>query len=79
MMRVPIKLRFTKKCPRCGLRYPEKEPVCPHCDGLSDEQVRRVRLRHRDALAGNGGLGRLLLYIAGLIIVVLVIYALRNR
>ena len=39
-MRVPLRVKFTKKCSRCGLRYPEKESVCPHCDGLTDEQVR---------------------------------------
>lgn len=78
-MRVPVRVNFSKKCKRCGLRYPERELVCPHCDGLTDEQVRRVRLRHNQALAGNAGLGRLLLYIAGLIIVVMVIFALNNR
>lgn len=79
IMRMPIKIPFSVKCKRCGLRYPESEPVCPHCDGLSEDQLRRIRLRHRDALAGNAGLGRLLLYIAGLVIVVMVIYALNNR
>jgi hypothetical protein len=79
IMRMPLKIRFSVKCKRCGLRYPENETACPHCDGLSEDQLRRIRIRHRDALAGNAGLGRLLLYIAGLVIVVMVIYALNNR
>lgn len=78
-MRVPLRIRLTKKCRRCGLRYPEKETVCPHCDGLSDDQVRRIRLRHQHQLADNSNIGRLLLYVAGLILVVIVILSLNNR
>lgn len=75
-MQFPVKIRFSSKCKRCGLRYPEKEPVCPHCHGLTDQQVRRIRLRHSNTLAGNTNIGRLLLYIAGLIIVGMVIFSL---
>ena len=78
-MRVPLKIRFTRKCDRCGLRYPEKDRACPHCSGLTDEQVRKVRLRHNNQLAAHSNLGRLLLYIAGLLIVGMVIFALHNR
>lgn len=78
-MRFPISLRTTRLCQRCGLRYSKKEPVCPHCDGLSDDQVRRIRLRHAGLRGGSNGPGRLLLYIAGLVIVVMVIYVLKNR
>ena len=79
LMQLPIKIKFSRKCHRCGLRYPEKEAVCPHCDGLTDEQVRRVRLRHMNSLAGNENLGRLLMYIAGLALVVMVIYMLNSK
>ena len=79
MMRVPIRISFSQKCKRCGLRYPEKASVCPHCEGLTDDQVRRIRLRHQNSLAGHSSTGRLFMYIAGLIIVVLVIYMLNNR
>lgn len=60
------------------MRYPEKEPVCPHCDGLTDQQVRKFRLRHNNALVGNENMGRLLLYIAGLLVVGMVIYFLNK-
>ena len=78
-MRVPIRVKFTKKCSRCGLRYPEKDSVCPHCDGLTDEQVRSVRMRHKSQLAANSNFGRLLLYIAGLVLVGMVIFALSGK
>jgi hypothetical protein len=60
------------------MRYPEKEPVCPHCDGLTDQQVRKFRLRHNNHLAGNENTGRLLLYIAGLLVVGMVILLLNQ-
>ena len=78
LMRLPISIRSSSKCKRCGMRYPEHEAVCPHCDGLSDEQLRRIRLRHQNDLAGNSNLGRLLFYIAGLLLVVMVIYFLKQ-
>jgi threonine synthase len=77
-MQVPIRIRFSRKCKRCGLRYPEKEPVCPHCDGLTDQQVRKFKLRHNNELAGNANLGRLLLYVAGLLVVGMVIFMLNK-
>jgi len=77
-MRFPLRISFTRKCRRCGLRYPEQETVCPHCNGLTDEQVRKIRLRHQNEQVGVANLGRLLLYIAGLLVVVMVIVLL-NR
>ena len=56
------------------MRYPEKEAVCPHCDGLTDQQVHKFKLRHSNNLAGNANLGRLFLYVAGLLVVGMVIF-----
>lgn len=77
-MRVPINLKFSHKCQRCGLRYPREETSCPHCTGLTDDQVLKIRARHRRELAGNDDLGRLLFYAAGLLVVAMVIFFL-NR
>jgi hypothetical protein len=60
------------------LRCPEKEPVCPHCDGLTDEQVRKFKLRHSNEFAGNANMGRLFLYVAGLLVVGMVIFMLNK-
>ena len=78
MMQLPIRIRFTSQCKRCGMRYPEKEAACPHCEGLTDEQVRKFRLRHMNQLSANTKLGRLLLYIAGLFLVGMVIFVLNK-
>ena len=77
-MQLPINIRFTKKCQRCGLRYPKKEEVCPHCTGLTDQQVREIRARHQSELAGNANIGRLFFYIAGLLVVGMLIYMLNS-
>ena len=61
------------------MRYPEKETVCPHCNGLTDEQVRKIRLRRLNSQFEGANLGRLLLYIAGLLVVGMVIFLLNNK
>ena len=60
------------------MRYPGNEPVCPHCDGLDDGQLRKIRLRHKKEFAENANTGRLMFYIAGLVVVVMVIYFLKR-
>lgn len=77
-MQVPVSIKFTRKCQRCGLRYPRNDTVCPHCAGLTDQQVSDIKARHEREHAGNANLGRLLLYIAGLIFVGMLIFMLNG-
>ena len=77
-MQVPIRIKLTNKCQRCGLSYPGSETVCPHCSGLTDQQVLDVKARHKREREGNADLGRLFLYIAGLLVVGMLIFLL-NR
>ena len=72
-MQVPIKIKFTKKCPRCGLRYPQKEAACTHCTNLSDWEVKELQEKYGSYHEGNANLGRLFLYIATVLIVVMVV------
>jgi len=66
-VRVPIKVKFTTKCPRCGLRYPRKELVCTHCSGLSDREVEELKEKYASYHEGNANLGRLFMYIAAVV------------
>lgn len=77
-MQIPIRIKFTSKCLRCGLRYPRNEAACPHCSGLTDQQVLDVKARHEHEQAGNANLGRLFLYIAGLLVVGMLIFMLNG-
>jgi hypothetical protein len=77
-MRFPITIKASRKCQRCGLRYPQADNECPHCHGLTDDQLLKIRLRHKSTLAGNENLGRLLFSVAGLLLVLMVIFYL-NR
>lgn len=67
-MRLPVKITRTRKCPRCRLRYPLEQPGCPHCTGLSDAEVQRLRDHHKRQHAANAELGRVLLGAAALLI-----------
>lgn len=75
-MQVPIRIRLTRKCKRCGLRYPQKESVCTHCTGLSEQEVHELKARYKNEQKGNANLGRLLLYIAMLIFIGMLIFSL---
>ena len=78
-MRDPTMILLNRRCQRCGMRYPRSKTNCPHCQGLTDEQVLRIRARHRGELAEREQLGRLLFYVVGLLIVLMVIYALNKN
>ena len=75
-MQVPIRIRLTKKCKRCGLRYPQKESICIHCTGLSEQEVHELKEKYKNEQQGNANLGRLFLYIAMLILVGMLIFSL---
>lgn len=77
-MRVPIQIKFTRKCPRCGLRYPRKAPQCTHCSNLSDQQVKVLQQRYASYRAGDASLGRFFFYLAAVLIVIMVIASLRG-
>ena len=72
-MQVPIRIKFTKKCKRCGLRYAAKEGSCSHCTGLTDKEVEELKDQYQNERAGNANLGVLFLFVAALIAVVVVI------
>ena len=59
---IPPPLKFTKKCDRCGLLYPEEEDICTHCNGLTDEEVETLKEKYAAELKGNSNLGLLLLF-----------------
>ena len=72
-MQAPIKIRFTKKCARCGLRYPRKVVACTHCTNLSNKEVEKLQERYDSYHEGNANFGRLLLYIAALLILIMIV------
>lgn len=72
-MQVPIKIKFTKKCLRCGLRYPRKETACTHCTNLSDREVQALQEEYESYHEGHQNLGRLFLYIAIVLIALMLV------
>ena len=67
----PFKRR--KKCSRCGLLYPKKEKFCPHCNDLDDKQVHELKLKFQEEQKGNENLGKLFLYLAVIIALLVLI------
>lgn len=75
-MQLPINIRRTRQCPRCGLDYPVNAPACIHCSNLTDRQVEELRQRYAEEGRSEKNLGMLFIYIAILIIIGMLIYVL---
>jgi hypothetical protein len=67
-------IKFRKKCRRCGLYYPRREQSCPHCEHLSDDEVEQLKLEFEAEKEGNANLGKLFLYIAALILLLMIAF-----
>ncbi len=72
----PLKIKLTKKCQRCGLRYPRKEKECSHCKNLTAREVEDLRATMEEEHESNKIIGRLVMYISVLILAFLVAYVL---
>ena len=51
MLYVPI--GQSKKCERCELQYSDDEKVCPHCLGLNDTEIAKLKNKHQNQLKEN--------------------------
>ena len=60
------------------MHYPANESVCPHCSGLTDLQLREIKLKRRSQGTGNAMLDRVIIYALGLVVVGVVIYKLNQ-
>ena len=50
-----------RPCARCGLHYDEREPECPHCSALSDEDLQTLLEEKEREREGNVPMGRVFL------------------
>jgi hypothetical protein len=72
-MQLPIRIRLTRKCKRCGLRYPRNVTACTHCVRLSDSEVEDLKKTYAAYHVGNASLGRLFFFIAAVVIIIMII------
>lgn len=77
-MQLPINIRRTRQCPRCGLDYPVSAPACTHCSELNDQEVEALKQRYAAEGPAEKNLGMFFLYIAILLIAGLLVYVI-NR
>ena len=76
-MQVPVPIRYSKKCDRCGLRYPIEEENCVHCFKLSDKEVGELKLKIDEEQISNKNLGHLFFYICILLLIGMIVLALK--
>lgn len=77
-MQLPINIRRTRQCPRCGLDYPASAPACTHCSKLSDQAVEALKQRYAAEGPAEKNLGMLFIYIAALVIIGMFIYVISH-
>lgn len=70
---LPVSIRRSRRCERCGLRFPRKEAQCPHCADLSDPEVLDLKEGMQEEQQGHANLGKLFYFIAALVAAALVV------
>ena len=73
---LPLRLQRSRRCQRCGLRYPRKAAQCPHCADLEEQGLAALRERVAEEHAGAAELGRFLGIAAAVIAAALLALAL---
>lgn len=73
---IPPPLRLSKKCQRCGLRYPFSAEQCIHCADLSDSEVDDLKIRIKQQDRAHKNLGILFFYLASLIFIAMFLLSL---
>lgn len=70
---LPVLIRRSRRCERCGLRFPRKKIQCPHCADLGDREVLDLKERMQEEQQGHANLGKLFYFIAAIVAAVLVL------
>lgn len=71
--------RKNVRCRRCGLRYLVEESKCPHCLGMTDEEIiHKIHIPHAKQQKEHRGLGLSFAVITLVIFVVLIGSGLRS-
>ena len=73
---IPPPLRLSKKCSRCGLRYPFGAEHCVHCKDLSEREVEQLRETVKEQNKAHRYLGQLFFYLAALLFIAMLIFSL---
>lgn len=63
----------TKKCERCGLRYPEEDEVCIHCGKLDDSELLQLKESIEEEHKAHFYLGRKFYAVALMVFVMLLL------
>lgn len=72
-MFIPPLIRPSRKCPRCGLRYPARKKNCSHCTGLNDRELERLYERREREHQAHQGLSMQMLILAAVLLVIMLV------
>ena len=53
MLRRDLKAKKPNHCDRCGLYYTDEHKECPHCKGLSNEEIAALQNQQQKTQFGN--------------------------
>jgi len=57
----PVLVKRVKKCNRCGLKYPNENTSCNHCEYLNKNEVAILKAKFKQQQKKNAKLGKLFL------------------
>ena len=72
-LHLPVPVRRSHKCDRCGLRYPRSDRECRHCSDLDERGLEALRSRVERDRIRHTRLGRLMMFLAALALLVVAI------
>lgn len=67
------RIKPSKKCRRCALRYPAEAERCPHCTDLDEAELAELKIHIERRHRANAGLGRVFFYISGILVAAIVV------
>ena len=70
-----IKVKLVQRCHRCEMQYSRQLTQCPHCSGLTDEELVWFKQRRDQELQEIAGLGRVFVVLAIIVLIITVFAA----
>jgi len=74
---LPVKIRKSRKCNRCTMRYKVVFNECPHCKDIPDGSKLEEHIqKYHDRLRANGKVGMIFLGVSALLTSVFIVFVL---
>ncbi|WP_133407387.1 hypothetical protein [Parashewanella tropica] len=54
MLLIPVNVGSSRKCRRCELQINDREPECPHCHHLSEDEAKQLKALLQQEITNSG-------------------------